>query len=362
VRVLHAADFGGVAAGGFVPLIAALARRLRERGDEFALVVPEVDGATWHPLVRDAGAELHAVRGGAEAAAFARAWRPDVAHVHFFGWELPVTTRLWPTRARIFWHAHSTSMRDGRVRRSLKSTLKYRVAGARVERFIAVSRTIADEIVALGARRSKVTVVPNAIDRVRFRRPSPEERTAARASLGLDDRPAILFFGRDPHLKGADVLLAALAELRDVPADSRVSAAASRDIAVVCVATPDDVRATFAHHAHVMDVQRTDDVLPLLWAADVLAMPSRGEGAPFVVLEALATGLPIAASDIPALREATGASRASAFAAPGDAHSFAAALRTALTHGRTSDVAIATAEGDPDEWAAAIEALYRTPR
>jgi glycosyltransferase involved in cell wall biosynthesis len=344
VRVLHAADFGGAAPGGFVPLLAALARRLRDRGDAFALVVPVVDGATWHPLVRDAGAELHAVRGGADAAAFARAWRPDVAHVHFFGWELAVTARLWTTRARVLWHAHSTSMRGGRVRPSLKSVLKYRLGGARVERFVAVSHTIADEIVTLGTPRKRVTVIPNAIDGTHFRRPSPQERADARAALGLDARPAILFFGRDPQLKGADVLLGALAELSG--------------IAVVCVATPAEVRSAFAQHAQVVDVPRTDDVRPLLWAADVLAIPSRGEGAPFVVLEARASGLPIVASDIPALREAAGASPPAAFAAPGDAHGVAAALRTVLAQGRVPADADESA-ASPETWAAAIDALYR---
>jgi glycosyltransferase involved in cell wall biosynthesis len=364
VRVLHAADFGGVAPGGFVPLIAALARRLRERGDAFALAVPEVEGATWHQLVRDAGAELHAVHGGAEAATFARAWRPDVAHVHFFGWELAVTARLWTARTRMFWHAHSTSMRDGSVRRSAKSVLKYRVAGARVERFIAVSQTIADEIIALGAPRKRVVVVPNAIDGTRFRPPSSEQRTAARAALGLGVGPAILFFGRDPQLKGADVLLDALAQMRSAAVRGTtagidtVSEATAAGVTVVCVATPDAVRASFAPHARVIDVQRTDDVVPLLWAADVLAIPSRGEGAPFVVLEALATGLPIAASDIAALREAAGTSNASAFAAVGDAHGLAVALQTALAHGRATDGS-ADAMNGPETWAAAIDALYR---
>ena len=53
--------------------------------------------------------------GAREAARFARAWRPDVAHVHFFGWEPAVTLALAASRARLFWHAHSTSLGAARA-------------------------------------------------------------------------------------------------------------------------------------------------------------------------------------------------------------------------------------------------------
>lgn len=340
MRVLHAADFGGSAPGGFVPLLVALARRLRARGDAFALAVPRVADATWHPLVREAGAELHVVSGGAEAARFARAWRPDVAHVHFFGWELPVTLALWPSRARVFWHAHSTSLRDGRVRRGPRSVAKYRGAGMRVERFVAVSRAIGAEIAALGAPARRIVTIPNAVDARRFRPPSFAERAEAREALGIGGERAVLFFGRDPELKGAGVLAGAL---RDV-----------RDAAVIAVATPEPAREALAAHARVVAIERADDVVPLLWAADALAMPSRGEGAPFVLLEALRTGLPAAATDLPALREAGG--DAVRYAPVDDARAFAEALDAALAAPRGVPPAN---DGDPlDAWAQQMLALY----
>src|SRR5947209_9276693 len=292
MRLLHAADFGGVAPGGFIPMILAIARRVRARGDEFALVVPRAEGATWYPAARAAGAELHVVRDGFEAARVARAWRADVAHVHFFGWEIPVTLALWPSRCRIVWHAHSTSARDGRVHRTAAAFVKYRLAGARVARFVAVSHAVADEIALLGAPRARIAVLHNAIDATRFVPPSALERAAARGALGLgaNDR-AILFFGRDPVLKGADVLAEALA---------REPLGAERELAIVSVATPDGARGALARHARVVDVARADDVVPLLWACDALAAPSRGEGFGLVLVEALATGLPVHTGDLSA--------------------------------------------------------------
>ncbi len=321
-------------------MIEALAEALRARGDEFGFVVPDVAGATWHERVRAAGAELHVASGVREASRFARAWRPDVAHVHFFGWEPAVTLALWPSRARLFWHAHSTSLRAGTVRRTPRTLLKYRVLGARAERFVAVSSAIGDELVRLGAPARRVVVVRNEVDGRRFRAPAHAERDAARAAFGVDG-PTVLFFGRDPHLKGADVLARALACMPGVT--------------VLAVTTPESARAELARHARVIDVDRTDDVVPLFWAADVLAMPSRGEGLSFAQAEAVATALPVVASDLPALRD--GADERTVFFASEDVDGLVQALRAALVQRRAVDLPPAPGDGCA-RWAANITALY----
>jgi glycosyltransferase involved in cell wall biosynthesis len=48
-----------------------------------------------------------------------------------------------------------------------------------------------------------------------------------------------------------------------------------------------------------------NDVPDLLAAADLLALPSLNEGAAGVVIEAMALGVPVVASDLPSLREVT---------------------------------------------------------
>ena len=350
MRVLHAASFYGRTAGGFVPLIGALARRLAERGDEIALIAPRVEGATWHAAAHGAGIELHLVDGARDAMRIAAAWKPDLAHLHFFGWEGRLTTSLWRSRARIFWHVHSTvtSRPNGRVAMTPRSLAKYRLLGARVERFIAVSSAIGEELVHQGAPRARVAVVRNAVDSARFRPPSAAERAAARAALGLGERRAILFFGRAPLIKGADVLARALERL-DRPA-------------VITVATPPEVRAQLARHADLLQLEHVDDVVPLFWAADALAMPSRAEGFGLVLLEATLTGLPVAASDLPALREAASGHAAVHFAPVDDADALAAGLRAALATdpGRRAE---ARAGGDAlGAWADAVVALYDSPR
>ncbi len=347
MRVLQLASFHGTAGGGFVPLIVSLARALAARGDVLALVVPRVDGATWHGAARDAGIELHLVDAASDGIRFARAWRPDVLHVHFADWATRATTALWTSRARILWHVHSsvTAHERGRAARTPRTVAKYRMVGMRVERFIAVSAAIRNEMIVNGAPSARVALVANAVDETRFRPPSQAERDAARAALGLGDRRSVIFFGRDPKLKGADVFAAALAHVE-------------RPV-VIAVATPAEARAEIARHADVIAVDRTDDVVRLLWAADALAMPSRAEGFGLVLREALLTGLPAAVSDLPALHE-TAANRAIVgFAAPGDAGAFAAALSHALATPR--DDRAGAPRDELARWASDVLALYDRP-
>lgn len=91
-----------------------------------------------------------------------------------------------------------------------------------------------------------------------------------------------------------------------------------------------------------------DDVVPVLRAADVFLFPSRTEGMPNAVLEAMACGLPIVASALPALRELAGDGSRLRLVAGDRPQDFAAALRTLL-----ADEAARRAIGDAAAtWAA----------
>ncbi|MFH1747972.1 MAG: glycosyltransferase [Planctomycetota bacterium] len=69
-----------------------------------------------------------------------------------------------------------------------------------------------------------------------------------------------------------------------------------------------------------------DDLPQLMAAADALLFPSRTEGMPNVVLQAMAAGLPIVASDIPTLRELAGANERMLLVAGDEPRPFADAL------------------------------------
>ena len=343
VRIVWAAAYGGRQRGGFIPGLESIARRLFARGDTFDVVVPDVGAAAWHDSVREIGVGLHVVPDeGRAAARRVAALRGDVVHAHFHDWLVPVTLATWPSRARLLWHIHSAFHTDGGpLRFNARRAVKYGLLSARASAVICVTQTIADEARALGVPARKLVVVRNAVDTVRFHPAGADARHAARARLGLGEAPAIAFFGRDPAIKGADVLAGALENLRG--------------LTVVTVATPAEAEQDLARHARVVSVPFTDDVREVLWAVDAVALPSRGEGLPFVALEALACGVPVVASDLPWAVELANDDGAVRLARGGDAASLAAALRTTLAAPpapRTPD------GGELDRWAEDVVALY----
>jgi glycosyltransferase involved in cell wall biosynthesis len=343
VKIVWAASYGGRHRGSFIPALESVARRVIGRGDRLDAVVPDVGPAAWHDHVRALGIGLHLVSDdGRAAAGRTRALRPDVVHAHFDNWLVPVTVALWPTRARVLWHIHSTRQPDGGpLRRTPKRAIKFGLIGARVAKFVCVTETIAAEVRELGAAARKIVVVRNAVDGTRFHPPDPATRARMRAQLGLDGRPAVAFFGRDPAIKGADFLAAALP---DVP-----------NVTIVAVATPDDARAELARHASVVAVPFVEDVRDVLWAVDAIAIPSRGEGMPYVALEALACGVPVVASDLGWAQELARDSDAVSLARSGDAGSLAAALRATLA---APPRPAAQPGGGLERWTDEIVALY----
>jgi glycosyltransferase involved in cell wall biosynthesis len=70
-----------------------------------------------------------------------------------------------------------------------------------------------------------------------------------------------------------------------------------------------------------------------LRAADIFVLSSRFEGLPVALLEALAAGVPVVASDLPEIREVTG-SDAALLVPPGDAIALADGIRRQLENDR----------------------------
>ena len=145
--------------------------------------------------------------------------------------------------------------------------------------------------------------------------PGARDRAAARARFGLaPGEPTVAFLGRRVPIKGLDVLAAAMRRLPGV---------------TLLVAGGGHAPAP----GRVLGELRGDARDDLLAAADVLALPSlpqhgRTEGAPMVLVEALAAGLPVVASDLPGIRETAGG--AVRLVPPGAAGALAAALRATL--------------------------------
>lgn len=168
-----------------------------------------------------------------------------------------------------------------------------------------LSLTLPDKVVAVspevarnfGDRR--VIVVENGIDVEKFR-PSEESRRRVRDAMGLRDEFGWVFAGRWSRHKGIDLLLDAMAHPPLSDRNYRILLLGGR------AADEPDLIDRGIQDAQVRNrlqiVGFVEDPAPFLAAGDALVLPSRVEGMPLAFLEAMATGLPVLASDIPVHR------------------------------------------------------------
>jgi glycosyltransferase involved in cell wall biosynthesis len=185
----------------------------------------------------------------------------------------------------------------GRLRRPLA-----RFTG-RHAHIVALNETGLDELRLAGARRA--TKINNGVDVDRFRPPSPEERQELRERLGFpEDTFVFVFTGRFVFKKGIDLLLAAFDRVTDRPPakEVRLCLVGSGDLQADTISCLISKRIE-AGAPWLYVFPATTDVAPFLRAADAFVFPSRKEGMPNSVLEALAVGLPCVLSDIRPHRE-----------------------------------------------------------
>lgn len=205
------------------------------------------------------------------------------------------------------------------------------VATARlfVTHFHAVSETVRTSAIRrMGIPDSRITVIPRGRARQRLGRPSPARRSEARAKLGLDDGcPVLLNVGRHEHAKGLPDLVAAAALLRAEFPELRVLVAGRNG---KLTDTLVELQEALSLERQVAFLGHRDDVPELLAAADIFVFPSLYEGMPGAVIEAMAAGLPIVGTDIPAMRELLGTGRGARLVPPGSPEDLAGAIRDLL--------------------------------
>lgn len=160
------------------------------------------------------------------------------------------------------------------------------------------SRALADHVAArFGVPRERIHVVPPSIGPV----PERIERVAARSQLGLPvDAFVALWVGRFDPVKRVDVAIrcAELLAGRGCHLLLAGDGPARAEIEMLVQGSPAGSR------VHVLGWQ--SNLAGVMSAADVFLFPSLTEGMPNAVLEAMAFGLPVVGSRIPALSELAG--------------------------------------------------------
>ncbi len=153
-----------------------------------------------------------------------------------------------------------------------------------------------------GADISRIEIVPPGVDHSLF---SPGDQQEARNAIGLNGDPVLLFVGRIQPLKGVELAIKTLANLKKYPN--------ARLIIVGGSSGPEGPSTEETIWSLVNQLELVDRVIFIppqahhdlcMWyrSADVLIMPSRSESFGLVALEAAACGIPVVASDVGGLR------------------------------------------------------------
>jgi glycosyltransferase involved in cell wall biosynthesis len=200
-----------------------------------------------------------------------------------------------------------------------------RLTARLVDRHVCVSQAVAR----FSAERAsipaeKLVVIPNGIDLAGY----PVARPADLASLGVPSgRRVVTYVGRLDRQKGLHWLLeTAGGWLHRVP-----------DCDLLLVGKgPDRARlerlcAKHALSGRVRFLGWRPDVPEILAASHLLVLPSIWEGMPNVVLQAMASRLPVLATDVEGVRELLGPGSSSQVVRYGDTQAFAEKLVTLMT-------------------------------
>jgi glycosyltransferase involved in cell wall biosynthesis len=225
---------------------------------------------------------------------------------------LAALTALRPSVAwAVNWHRPPGLALSGRRRAILRAVLR------RADVAVAVSASQGDELLGLGVRAEAIKVIPNGTDFSAV----PDQRDAARAGLGLQDTDvAALLVGRLEPQKRVDVFVDAIARAqRSAP-----------DVVGLVAGTGPELGALSAQvesqGARVSLLGARDDMQSVFAAADLLCLTSEFEALPFVLLEAMASALPVVASRIGDLPEVVVDNQTGILVSPGDRQAVADAI------------------------------------
>jgi phosphatidylinositol alpha-mannosyltransferase len=317
--------------GGVQLQVLGLARSLRHKGVDTQVLAP-CDGPPPEPWVTPLGDSIPYAQNGsfaplapdpaAQLRVLGAIWdeRFDALHLHEPLAPGPTLTAVLVKPVPLIGTFHASG--DIGVYRWARFGVK-RLA-SRLDLRVAVSPEAAGM-----ARRyldGHYDILFNGIETERFARAAPAPRQG----------PTILFLGRHEPRKGLSVLVEAS---RLLPPDVRFwIGGQGQQTEALRAATADDPRFEW------LGSLSEDDKLARLRAADVFCVPSLGgESFGVVLLEGMAAGTPVVASDLPAYRVVSGDGTSAQLFPTGDGVALAKALLQALD--RTPEVEARVARG-----------------
>lgn len=239
---------------------------------------------------------------------------PDIVHTHLFGAHLWGQVASMLNRVPIMVASEQNTDVDlGELRTRVKQLLSYSA-----DTVIAGSSAIRDFLIKQGhISEDKIVVVRNAIETKKYLDvPAPE----------FGHTLKLLAIGRLQEQKGHDILIEALTQLHGIP----------WELTIVGTGEMLDELSDRATLHHINDrvhfVGATTDVARVIGEHDVVVMPSRWEGIGLVVMEGMAAGRPVIASNVGGIPELIEHGKTGLLVQPENTHALAEAIEWVWEH------------------------------
>jgi phosphatidylinositol alpha-mannosyltransferase len=330
MKIVQVSPYSWDAPGGVQAHIRQLTKRLRSRAHEVLVLAPGEHPGFGPPGVKIVGRPFHIRANGAVARiCFSRRsmrvvrealdeFSPDLVHAHD---PLVTSTSRWATMhtsAPVVATFHSYFAPDSLAGRCYTALAPFGTSvWERIDQRIAVSQA-ARESVCLRMGDGPIHVVPNGTDVHVFERAVPAKLPKGRT---------MLFVGRLEPRKGFPVAVRAFARLAQRYDDLHLIVVGEGVEREAVEILPRTLRA----RVHLLG-RVSDSALPGYYAAaDVFVAPATGsESFGIVLVEAMAAGLPIVASDIAGYREVVRAGREALLVPSGEPQALADAVQRLL--------------------------------
>ena len=329
MRIVQICPYSWDAPGGVQAHVRQLSRHLARRGHEVLVLTPGDEPAT-DDHVQIVGRPVRvpfngsvvplcfSAASGAQVRSALDRFAPDIVHVHeplapstsmlgTFSAKAPVVATFHAYYGHESLHAHMYSA-VAPLLRPIWRRLACRIAVSQAAASCVGSRMGTD----------RLRVIPNGIDIDHFERAGPADLPPGRK---------LLFVGRLERRKGLPVALRAFADLATKLPDLTMLVIGEGPDREAVDELPDDLRGRVSMLGYLHG-----EALPTYHAAaDVFIASATGqESFGIVLIEAMAAGLPVVASDIPGYREVVRAGVEGLLVPPGDPGALSESLLTIL--------------------------------
>jgi starch synthase (maltosyl-transferring) len=189
---------------------------------------------------------------------------------------------------------------------------------------VCVSEGVRQHAIQAGLSPRKLSVIPNGIDVAKYENAVPADLTEFGVPRGAT---TLVNVGRLTHQKGHDLMLQAVAPI--LLEDPQLH---------LLIVGEGEERGALTQLARDLKIETQvhlpgwrADVPEILTACQLFVLPSRWEGMPNALLEALASGLPCVATDVEGVRDLLGPGNSGGIVTPGDVNALRMAVKSACS-------------------------------